>query len=225
VTGLVAAALYTDWVVLGPLLGHGLSPVRSYVSELGARTQPGHLVVDTLDVVCGVCLLLCSAWLRRALDAVGAPAAAVHGSYALMVFAGATALNALVPMSCAPSLQPDCAAGGLSLRGPPEDVAATALSVLAVVCSVASMALLGHGLSGVPRWRQVARSGRTLCAAAAPLALVVGVLGALDVAVGLPQRALIVLQAAWVARLAVNAPVGFPARRDCAPGSSSRAGR
>jgi hypothetical protein len=71
----------------------------------------------------------------------------------------------------------------------------------------------------VPAWRELARTGRGLFTAAAPLALLVGALGALDVAVGLPQRALIVLQAAWMARLALSlntprpSPVRSPTRR------------
>jgi Protein of unknown function (DUF998) len=214
VTGLVAAALYSDWLVLEPVIGRDLSPTRSYVSELAARTQPGHVIANTLDLVCALCLLPCCARLTQALRADRAPAAAVHGTYALIGFAAATALNALVPMSCAPSLQPDCRAGGLALHGPAEDLTATALSVIAVGCSLASMALMGHGLARVPAWRNLARTGRALFIPAAPLALLVGALGALDVAVGLPQRALIVLQAAWMARLAisVNAPPPSPAR-------------
>ena len=83
-------------------------------------------------------------------------------------------------MTCAPSLQPECAAGGLALHGPAQDLAATALSV--------------------------------------PLTLVVALLGLLESAVGLPQRALILLHAAWIAVLAVTS-LGAPCPPTRAPDS------
>jgi hypothetical protein len=204
VAGLVAAALYTDWLILEPVIGTALPPARSYVSELGARSQAHHVIPDALDVVCGLCLLLFCVRLKAVLDADEAPRGARAGTYALMGFAAATTVNALVPMTCAPSVQAGCPAGGLALHAPVEDLAATALSALAVVLSVASMALFAHGLADVAAWRDVSRTGRWLFLAAAPLAVVVGALGSLDVAVGLPQRALIVLQAAWIACLAMG---------------------
>jgi uncharacterized protein DUF998 len=202
--GLVAAALYTDWIVLEPVIGADLPPARSYVSELGARSHVDHVIPDALDVVCGLCLLLFCVWLKAVLDADEAPREARTGTYALMGFAAATTVNALVPMTCAPSVQASCRAGGLAVDAPVEDLAATALSVSAVVLSLASMALFAHGLAQVPAWREVASTCRWLFVAAAPLAVVVGALGVLDVAVGLPQRALIVLQAASIARLAMG---------------------
>jgi hypothetical protein len=67
--GLVGAVVYSDWLVLEPTIGRDLSPVRTYISELGALTRPHHEVVDLLEVVSGACILLFAVGLADVLPA------------------------------------------------------------------------------------------------------------------------------------------------------------
>lgn len=199
--GLIGAGLYTDWIVLDPTIGGDLSPVRSYVSELSALTHPHHLVANRLDVVSGVCVLLFAVGLLRRLP--GAGAAQRLGGFGLAAFGLTTALNGLWPMTCEPSIQRLCAAGGLALHATVQDLAATALSVVAVLGVLGSMLAFGAALRAVPGWQAVAATGRWLFVVAGLLTVVVGVLALLDRDVGLAQRPLVTVQSAWIAVLAV----------------------
>ena len=200
--GLLGAVLYGSWPVLQPAVGSDLPVLWSYVSEMAAANRPHHTLVSALDLSAGVCIVLFTCRLQRLLPGHGT--ARRVGIAALGVFGAATALNARWPMTCAPSLQPECAAGGLALHGPAQDLAATALSVLGVLGVLASMFGLGHSLRATPGWERAAQVGSWLLALSVPLTLVVALLGLLESAVGLPQRALILLHAAWIAVLAVT---------------------
>lgn len=204
VLGLIGAVLYTDWVVLEPLIGRDLSSARSYVSELGALTHPGHGLVNALDVISGLCIMVFSVRLARRLPLPAGRLGPLLGCAGLSAFGAATALNALWPMTCAPSVQAACAAGGMALRGRAQDVAYTALSAVAVFGVEASMLALGRGLRRSPGWAGAAQAGRWIFAGTVPLTGLVTLLGLLERDVGLPQRALIVVQAGWVATLAVQ---------------------
>ncbi len=107
--------------MLQPAVGSDLPVLWSYVSEMAAANRPHHTLVSALDLGAGVCILLFTCRLQRLLPGHGT--ARRVGIAALGVFGAATALNALWPMTCAPSLQPECAAGGLALHGPAQDLA------------------------------------------------------------------------------------------------------
>ena len=201
--GLIGAALYADWVLLEPIVGRDLSPVRSYVSELAALSHPHHVVVNRLDVVSGVCLLLFTRGLLSRLPSPAMGIAQRWGGAGLATFGFTTAVNGIFPMTCAPSLQPRCPAGGLALLAPLQDKMATALSIAAVLGVLVSMGALGRALREAPGWRGAARAGSRLFSLTAPLTVIVGLLGLLDHDVGAPQRALIVLHASWIVVLAV----------------------
>jgi hypothetical membrane protein len=210
-SGLVAAFLYSDWVFLQPTVGAHLSAAHSYISEMGAMSQPDHVLVNALDVLCGLCTVLCALLLRRLLPST---VLARLGITALVVFGVATALGGVWPMTCTPSVDATCAAGGLALGAPWRDLLTTALSVVANGALPVSMALFALALAGTPGWRHVAWAGRVLLLVTVPLTVAVALLALLTGDVGLPQRVLVVLQSVWVATLAVTAVTGqWAARR------------
>ena len=211
--GVVGAVVYSDWLFVEPTIGRELSPVRSYVSELGALSMPHHAVVNVLDVLCGACVFLFAVRLSRALPRAGR---ARLGAIGLGVFGLTTALNGLWPMTCAPSRDQGCSAGGLALHAARQDQAATALSVVANLAVLASMFWLVTALATTPDWQRVARAGRLLLFATVPLTLAVGLLGVLEGSVGLLQRLLVLLQSAWIVVLALITRVHTAADRDAA---------
>jgi hypothetical protein len=205
VAGLIGAVLYSDWLVLEPAIGRDLSPVRSYVSEMGALTHPHHGLVNVLDIISGLCIFFLSLRLVHRLSDVAAREDIGFGCAGLTVFGLATALGALVPMTCMPSVQPTCTAGGLALHGPVQDMVYTALSVLANVGVEASMLLLGLGLVSTTSWAVTARTGQWIFVASAPLGILDALFGLLYPSiVGLPQRALLILQSGWVVAIALR---------------------
>lgn len=106
-TVIVAGLLYSSWP-----LGYWLNPAvshRGLASELGALHQPYNWLFNTFDLSAGVLILLAVFLLRRALS---------HNNsswikFALLgfaVFGLLTAIDAGVPINCAPSIQ---ACGGI----------------------------------------------------------------------------------------------------------------
>ena len=136
---------------------------------------------------------------------LGARKVVSFGCVSLMLFGLTTALGALVPMTCMPSVQPTCTAGGLALNGPGWDLIYTALNVVANVGIEVSMLLFGLGRASLKRWEITGRTGWVLLFLSAPH----GILDAyflfkLPNLVGLPQRALLILQSAWIVAIAAT---------------------
>jgi hypothetical protein len=202
VLGLVAAALYCDWVVLEPTVGRDLSPAHSFVSEMAAQTHPYHVLLNAADVVAGVCLVLFALDLLRVMPLTGVSRWA--GAGCVSVFGCATAVNAFFPMTCVPSQQPRCPAAGVGVGSPLQDQVATACSVLAAVAVVLSMLAFARALRDVPGWQRLGKWALRFFAVATPLTVVVGLLGLLEMYVGLPQRALLLVDSSWIATLAVS---------------------
>jgi hypothetical protein len=198
--GLAGALTYSDWLVLEPATGWPLSPVRSYLSELGASSTPRHTVANVLEALSGLCVLLFAIGLRHVLP----PARGTRpGAIALGAFGVATLLTGRWPMTCAPSRDPSCSAGGLALHAPAQDLATTGLSVAANLAILAGMYWITIGLAGAPGWRRAATRSRLLLLTSAPLQLAVAALAMFNGNVGLPQRALVLVQSAWIAVLAL----------------------
>ena len=124
--GLVGAVIYSDWLFLGPLIGRNLSPESFYVSEMGALSHPHHVYVNTLDIISGLCIFFLALCLMYRVSELGARKVVSFGCVGLMLFGLTTALGALVPMTCIPSVQPRCTAGGLALNGPVRELIYTA---------------------------------------------------------------------------------------------------
>lgn len=88
-----------QWVV-----GSTLSPTRSYISELAVAGQPYHQVFRIGDLAAGMGLAILAGVL-----AIWRPSSRMRfGSAALAVGAATSIVDALSPMSCAPSVDPRC---------------------------------------------------------------------------------------------------------------------
>ncbi|MEV0503768.1 DUF998 domain-containing protein, partial [Streptomyces spectabilis] len=109
----LGAALYTSWA-LEAVLPTGLSPLRTYVSELAAEDQPYGAFYRAVDFAAGV--LVCAGAAvglvrlrcRTAVPRVRALSAL--GWAGLVVFGAATAADARLPLSCAPTVDAACLA-------------------------------------------------------------------------------------------------------------------
>jgi hypothetical protein len=102
----VVAGLAYSLFLLTPVLGATLDPATSFVSELAAIDQPTSAVFRVVDGVVGLVLVLVGIHLAtrtRRLSPRWAGAA-------LALFGMATLLDAVLPMTCAPSAEPVCAA-------------------------------------------------------------------------------------------------------------------
>lgn len=102
----VLAGLVYSAFLATPLLGPGLDPGRSYVSELAALDQPHGLLFRVVDAAVGLVVVVAGVHLAR-----GSRVRAVRGAGgALTAFGVATVLDVAAPMTCAPSAEPACAA-------------------------------------------------------------------------------------------------------------------
>ncbi|MGX1884710.1 DUF998 domain-containing protein [Streptomyces sp. NPDC055287] len=103
----LGAVVYTAWV-LEAVLGTGLDPLRTYVSELAAAGEPFGGLFRTTDLLAGLLILAGAVWAfvryrpRGRWD--------VTGWVALAVFGAATAADSRLPLSCAPTVDAVCAA-------------------------------------------------------------------------------------------------------------------
>ncbi|MBT2489558.1 DUF998 domain-containing protein [Streptomyces sp. ISL-96] len=100
-----AALLYNGWL-LELLLPTGLDYRHSYVSELFAADQPFRVLFGRMEIACAV-LVMAGALLAR--DPGRGPAART-GWWALFGFGASSLADVLLPMGCAPSLEPTCQA-------------------------------------------------------------------------------------------------------------------
>ncbi|MGW6981895.1 DUF998 domain-containing protein [Streptomyces sp. NPDC054932] len=107
----LAAAAYTAWV-LEVVLSTGLNPIRTYVSELAAQDQPLGGLFRATDFTAG--LLAFSGGLlalfRLLKYAESRRLWAVIGWAGVTLFGAATAADAWLPLSCTPTVDPECAA-------------------------------------------------------------------------------------------------------------------
>ncbi|MEV6755828.1 DUF998 domain-containing protein [Streptomyces sp. NPDC051214] len=102
----LGALAYSTWL-LEAFLGTGLSPLTSYVSELGARDQPYGMLFRTTDLTAGLLVLAGAVgallWLPRR-------GSGVVGWAGLALFGAATAVDSRLPLSCAPTADALCGA-------------------------------------------------------------------------------------------------------------------
>ncbi|MET9509657.1 DUF998 domain-containing protein [Streptomyces flavidovirens] len=100
-----AALLYNGWL-LELSLPTGLDYRHSYVSELFAADQPFRVLFGGMEIACAV-LLMTGALLARDL----LPGAAARAAWwSLFGFGASSLADVLLPMGCAPSLEPACGA-------------------------------------------------------------------------------------------------------------------
>ncbi|MEV0437618.1 DUF998 domain-containing protein [Streptomyces spectabilis] len=145
----LGAALYTSWA-LEAVLPTGLSPLRTYVSELAAEDQPYGAFYRAVDFAAGV--LVCAGAAvglvrlrcRTAVPRVRALSAL--GWAGLVVFGAATAADARLPLSCAPTVDAACLARERAGLVPATHTAHAVSSAVAVTGALVGMVLLTAAL-------------------------------------------------------------------------------
>ncbi|NKY19687.1 DUF998 domain-containing protein [Tsukamurella spumae] len=114
------AVLYSAWLI-APVLGSELSPLTSYVSEVGASGQPYARLFRATDLLAGTALVVAAALIWRAAPraTTRAGTAAARGALlGLLVLGAATMCDALMPLSCTPTADAACAARELAGQVP-----------------------------------------------------------------------------------------------------------
>ncbi|MFE3772029.1 DUF998 domain-containing protein [Streptomyces sp. NPDC059122] len=197
----VAALLY-NWWLLEFRLRTGLDPRHSYVSELYAADQPLRHLFGSLESGCAL-LVITGALLARSTP-VGHGRWARTGWLALVGLGLSSLADVILPMTCAPSVEPGCVA---------VHPWHTATSAFAHFFLFASMATLSRAAAVQrPPMPLVRRWGPRVLAVAMPAAiLTIGPLIGHPGWHGIPQRAHLTLVGVWFALLAWE--LGRSARR------------
>ncbi|MEV6552959.1 DUF998 domain-containing protein [Streptomyces sp. NPDC051597] len=200
----LGALSYTAWV-LEVVLHTGLDPVQTYVSELAAADQPLGGLFRATDLTAGVLVLAGAGWAlcrgdRRIL--------LVAGWSGLVLFGAATVADSRLPLSCAPTADPECAARETAGLVPATHTAHTVSSGLAMTGALVAVVALTVAARRYGRWAPLARSGPFLVAL--ELAATVWTLGAVAAFeagrgtwwLGAGQRAQVLVVAVWLGVLA-----------------------
>ncbi|MGW2627728.1 DUF998 domain-containing protein [Streptomyces chattanoogensis] len=204
---LLGALAYTAWV-LEVVFATGIDPVQAYVSELAAADQPLGGLFRATDLAAG---LLVTAGALVALLTLERTPWTTAGWAALALFGAATVLDSRLPLSCAPTSDPACAARETAGLVPATHTAHAVSSSLALTGALAALLLLTFAARRYDRqggWSALARFGPplvlaelaatfwTLASAAAFTA------GRGTWALGIGQRLQILLVALYLALLA-----------------------
>jgi len=206
----VAALAYSSFLLGGPL-GSTLDPMNSYVSELGAPTQPASRFFRGTDVVAGGLMVVLAVALRDSLPRGWCRGV---GTTALGLAGASSVFDGCYPIECTPSLDRACrlredAMGLLGQFREPHTVS----SVTGVVAAIASMAALGHLLASVPGHRRLGRCGQAAALVATGLSLAELPLTTADPGMGLIERLFVLCVSTWIAALALlllHEAVAFP---------------
>ena len=199
--GLVAALAYSSFV-LARALGSTLDPLRSYVSELGAPTQPASAFFRATDLVAGVLIVVLAVALRGSLPRDWRRDA---GTGALGLAGVASIFDGWNPMECAPSIDLVCRRreDSMGLLGQLREPH-TLSSVAGVVAVIASMAVLGHLLgSEHGRRRPFGVFGQVVALVVTGLSLAEMPLTTANPGVGLLERVHVLCVSGWIAVLAL----------------------
>jgi hypothetical protein len=204
----LGAATYTAWV-LEVVLATGLNPIETYVSELAAQDQPLGGLFRATDFTAGLLVLAGAALaLVRTLrtPAVRRPWA-LAGWGGLALFGAATAADAWLPLSCKPTVDPECAARETAGLVPATHQAHAVSSSLAMCGALLGIVALTVAARRYGWWPPVARTGPYLVAV--ELAATVWTLAAIAMfsagrgtwALGAGQRLQVLLVAVWLGLL------------------------
>lgn len=158
-----------QWVV-----GSTLSPTRSYISELAVAGQPYHQVFRIGDLAAGMGLAILAGVL-----VIWRPSSRMRlGSAALAVGAATSIVDALSPMSCAPSVDPRCWTADHASLWTQLSQLHTISGVVGFTAVLIAMASYGAALGSQPDTRRLGLVGLT-CAAIGAL------LGGIEIATAL----------------------------------------
>ncbi|MFB7367695.1 DUF998 domain-containing protein [Streptomyces hydrogenans] len=223
----LGALAYTAWV-LEVVVRTGLDPVRTYVSELAAADQPLGGLFRATDLVAGLLVLAGAVTGLLATRAAAGPAPEpgvpswartgpaarrpwlLAGWSALALFGAATALDSRLPLSCAPTVDPECAARETAGLVPATHTAHAVSSGLAMTGALVAMVALTVAARRYGLWRPLARTGPALVALElAATAWTLAAVAAFEAGRGLwslgaGQRLQVLLVAVWTGVLAVS---------------------
>ncbi|WP_030771998.1 MULTISPECIES: DUF998 domain-containing protein [unclassified Streptomyces] len=205
----LAAAAYTAWV-LEVVLSTGLNPIETYVSELAAQDQPLGGLFRATDFTAG--LLAFSggllALVRLLKYAESRRSWAVIGWAGVALFGAATAADAWLPLSCTPTVDPECAARETAGLVPATHQAHAVSSSLAMTGALVGLVALTVAARRYGWFAPLARYGPALVAL--ELLATVWTLSAIALftagrgtwALGAGQRLQVLLVALWLGLLA-----------------------
>ncbi|MER6095313.1 DUF998 domain-containing protein [Streptomyces sp. NPDC001728] len=206
----LGALAYTAWV-LEVLVRTGLDPVRTYVSELAAADQPLGGLFRATDLAAGALVLagaVVGAWgtpTRPSRD----PWEAV-GWVALAVFGAATVADSRLPLSCAPTVDPECAARETAGLVPATHTAHAISSSFAMSGALVALVALTVAARRHGRRPALARTGPALVVLEfAATAWTLTAVAAFEAgkgtwSLGAGQRLQVLLVAVWLAVLAYS---------------------
>jgi Protein of unknown function (DUF998) len=220
---LVAAVVYSDWIVLDRLPREHDARHR-YVSELAARGEPYAFLLNALDAAAAATFIALSAELFRL---YGTSRLRKLGAASFALFGIGAAAGAVFPMSAG-------ARGADSWT----DTVHAAASTAEFGGLLASIVLLACALRREPEWRGVAVLWLALAPAYAGLAAYVGIRALHEHVAAAGERALVLASSVWIASVATAAirrrPVSLrrspsagrrKVRRSLRPGVVARAER
>lgn len=200
----LGAAAYTAWVV-EVLVWTGLDPIRTYVSELAAADQPLGGLFRATDLAAGSLLFLGALW---ALIRTPRRPWLVAGWAGLVLFGGATVADSRLPLSCAPTVDPECAARETAGLVPATHTAHAWSSSLAMLGALGGIVALTVAARRYRQWAPLARSGPVLVVVElAATAWTLTSVAAFQAGrgtwlLGVGQRSQVLLVAIWLAVLA-----------------------
>ncbi|MER5885166.1 DUF998 domain-containing protein [Streptomyces sp. NPDC001941] len=202
----LGALAYTAWV-LEVVAGTGLDPVQTYVSELAAADQPLGGLFRATDLAAGLLVLAGAVWALAVLDR---RPWSVAGWAGLALFGAATAADSRLPLSCKPTVDPECAARETAGLVPATHTAHAVSSSLAITGALVGIVALTVAARRYGWWPPLARTGPALVvlellATAWTLAAVAAFqAGRGTWSLGAGQRLQVLLVAGWLAVLAVS---------------------
>ncbi|MER7174956.1 DUF998 domain-containing protein [Streptomyces mesophilus] len=197
----LGALAYTAWVI-EVVVSTGLDPIRTYVSELAAQSEPLGGVFRTTDLVAGLLVFAGAAWglLRHRPRALWS----TLGWAGLALFGAATAIDSRLPLSCTPTADPECAARETAGLVPATHAAHAVSSSVAVCGALVGMVALTVAARRYGSWPLLARIGPWIVAA--ELAVTAWTLASVAAfqagrgtwLLGLGQRSQVLLIAVWL---------------------------
>ncbi|MGZ4509146.1 MAG: DUF998 domain-containing protein [Blastococcus sp.] len=198
----VLAALANCAFLVRSVSGSRLDPANSLISELEVPGQPSSAFFRGASLLSALLVVVLAAGLFRRIPP---GRLGVAGCWALGVFGVAGAIDAMIPMDCAPSASVTCLraeeAGPMSWPYQ----AHTWFDVAGTVALLASLWLLGRHLRHDHRWRVASVTGRAGFVVLGVLSIVLTAMSVWYLpGVGLVQRLQVLAVSSWLLLLAVD---------------------
>ncbi|MFI1012506.1 DUF998 domain-containing protein [Streptomyces sp. NPDC020965] len=205
----IGALVYTAWLLEFPA-ATGLDPVQSYVSELAAEDQPLGGLFRTADLTAGLLVLTGALWALARTPRTPHRAWALIGWGGVALFGAATAVDSRLPLSCAPTDDPACAAREAAGLVPATHTAHAVSSSVAMTGALIGMLALTVAARRYGWWPPIARYGPAIVAV--ELTATVWTLSSVAAfeagrgtwALGAGQRLQVLFVAVWLGVLALS---------------------